>query len=69
MIKVIKSSEQIHAQGGIFITHELFKRYGIDKVIDKHLGTRGSGKGYGFSDLILGLVYSQSRSSGTELPA
>ena len=59
MIKVEKSSEQIHAQGGIFITHELFKRYGIDKVIDKHLGPRGSGKGYSFSDIILGLVYSQ----------
>ena len=59
MIKVIKSSEQIHAQGGIFITHELLKQYGIDKLIDKHLGTRGSGKGYSYSDLTLGLGYSQ----------
>src|ERR1035437_1598795 len=59
MIKIKKSSEQIHAHGGIFITHELFKQHGIAKLIDGHLGRRGSGKGYRYSDIISGLVYSQ----------
>src|ERR1700689_1140408 len=61
MIKIKTSSEQIHSQGGIFITHEILKRYGIDKLIDKHIGPRGTGNGYSYSysDIVLGLVYSQ----------
>jgi len=59
MIKVEKSSEQIQSHGGIFFTHELFKRHGIDKLIDQHLGKRVSLIGYDYSDILLSLIYSQ----------
>lgn len=59
MVKVEKSSEQIQSQGGIFLTHELFKRHGIDKLIDQHLGKRVSLIGYDYSEIFLSLIYSQ----------
>lgn len=59
MIKVEKSLEQIQSQGGIFFTHELFKKHGIDKMIDVHLGKRSSLVGYSYSEILLALFYSQ----------
>lgn len=59
MIKVEKSSEQIQSHGGIFFTHELFKKHGIDNLFDEHLGKRTLLLGYDYSDILMAFTYAQ----------
>ena len=52
MVKVEKISQNITSFGGISFVHDLFKRSGLRKLIDKELGKRVSTCGYTYGSLI-----------------
>jgi len=51
MTKVQKISKNIIPHAGIYFVNDEFNRSGLGKLIDNHLGTRGSTKGYSYSNL------------------
>ena len=53
------SSEKYTPYGGLIIIDQLCKKKGIHKLIDQHLGSRGAFTQYSYSDIFMGLAYSQ----------
>ena len=51
MAKIEKISQNITPFGGISIVHDMFKRYGLGKLIEKELGTRRSTCDYTYGTL------------------
>ena len=52
MVKIEKISQNITPFGGISFIHDLYKRSGLRKLIDKELGNRVSTCGYTYGNLI-----------------
>jgi len=52
MVKIEKISQNITPFGGICIVHDMFKRFGLLKLIGKELGTRVSTCGYTYGTLV-----------------
>ena len=51
--------EKYTSYGELIIIDQFCKRNGIHKLIDQHLGSRGAFSEYSYSDIFMGLVYSQ----------
>ena len=51
MTKIEKISKNITPFAGVFYAHEEFNRSGLCKLIDNHLGSRNSTKGYTYGNL------------------
>lgn len=53
------SSDNFTPYGGLIIIDKVFKKNGIADLINQHLGSRGVFAQYSYSDVLLGMIYSQ----------
>ena len=51
MAKIEKVSQNITPFGGVYFTHDMFKRSGLRKLVDSELGVRKSTCGYTYGNL------------------